>query len=47
MSAANLALHVAHSSRLLGRRERIAQLSGVWHDALLLKRHRPTVDQPA
>jgi L-amino acid N-acyltransferase YncA len=34
----SLALHLAVSFRIVGRRERIAQLDGVWRDTLLLER---------
>ncbi len=35
---ASLALHRACGFRVVGRRERLAQLHGVWRDALLLER---------
>lgn len=35
---ATIALHLRHGFRVLGRRERIAQLHGVWRDTLLLER---------
>jgi L-amino acid N-acyltransferase YncA len=41
---ASLALHEAVGFRVVGRRERIAQLNGVWRDTLLLERRRP--DEP-
>jgi L-amino acid N-acyltransferase YncA len=34
----SLALHLRGGFRLVGRRERIAQLNGIWHDTLLLER---------
>lgn len=37
-NAASLALHRACGFRVVGRRERLAQLHGVWRDALLLER---------
>jgi phosphinothricin acetyltransferase len=37
-NAASLALHERAGFRVVGRRERIAQLDGVWRDALLLER---------
>ena len=37
-NAASLALHLATGFRVVGRRERIAQLNGVWRDTLLLER---------
>ena len=46
-NAASLALHAAHGFRPVGRRERIAQLAGVWRDTLLLERRSATVGQPA
>lgn len=35
---ASLALHQACGFRIVGRRERIAQLHGVWHDTVLVER---------
>jgi len=35
---ASLALHQACGFRIVGRRERIAQLHGVWHDTILVER---------
>lgn len=40
-NAASVALHAAAGFRVVGRRERIAQLDGVWRDTLLLERRRP------
>ena len=40
---ASLALHTACGFRLVGRRERIAQRDGVWHDTLLLERRSAQV----
>ncbi len=37
-NAASLALHRAFGFRIVGRRERLGQLHGVWRDALLLER---------
>ena len=37
-NAASLAIHYKAGFREVGRRERIAQLSGVWRDTLLLER---------
>jgi L-amino acid N-acyltransferase YncA len=34
---ASLALHAAAGFRTVGRRERIAQRDGVWHDTILLE----------
>jgi phosphinothricin acetyltransferase len=40
---ASLALHERVGFRVVGRRERIAQLNGVWRDTLLLERRSPSV----
>ncbi|MET4075995.1 N-acetyltransferase family protein [Hymenobacter sp. UYCo722] len=40
---ASLRLHEAVGFRLVGRRERIGQLRGVWRDTLLLERRSPVV----
>jgi L-amino acid N-acyltransferase YncA len=37
-NAASVALHESRGFRVVGRRERIAQLDGVWRDTLLLER---------
>jgi phosphinothricin acetyltransferase len=37
-NAASLALHLQTGFRIVGRRERIAQLRGIWRDTLLLER---------
>ncbi len=37
---ASLALHKACGFRVVGRRERIAQLNGVWRDTVLMERRR-------
>jgi L-amino acid N-acyltransferase YncA len=42
-NAASLALHERVGFRVIGRRERIAQLDGVWRDTLFLERRSPTV----
>jgi L-amino acid N-acyltransferase YncA len=39
-NAASIALHERVGFRIVGRRERIAQLDGVWRDTLLLERRR-------
>ena len=39
-NAVSLALHESVGFRVVGRRERIAQLAGVWRDTLLLERRR-------
>jgi len=38
---ASLALHERCGFRVVGRRERIAQLDGVWRDTLFLERRGP------
>ena len=40
---ASVRLHEAVGFRLVGRRERIGQLRGVWHDTLLLERRSAVV----
>ena len=35
---ASVALHTACGFRVLGKRERVAQLDGVWRDTLILER---------
>lgn len=40
-NAASLALHERCGFRLVGRRERIGRLAGVWRDVLLLERRTP------
>jgi L-amino acid N-acyltransferase YncA len=41
---ASVALHERVGFRVVGRRERIARLDGVWRDTLLLERRSPSVD---
>jgi L-amino acid N-acyltransferase YncA len=41
---ASVALHESLGFRAVGRRERIAQLDGVWRDTILLERRSPRVD---
>ena len=43
-NAASVALHERLGFRVVGRRERIAQLAGVWRDTVLLERRSPSVD---
>jgi L-amino acid N-acyltransferase YncA len=43
-NAATLALHERVGFRVVGRRERIAQLGGVWRDTILLERRSPRAD---
>jgi L-amino acid N-acyltransferase YncA len=40
---ASLGLHVSAGFRVVGRRERIAKLNGVWRDTLFLERRSPIV----
>jgi len=40
---ASLALHLHAGFRVVGRRERIARLNGVWRDTLFLERRSPSV----
>lgn len=40
-NAASLAIHHAAGFRDVGRRDRIAQLDGIWRDTILLERRRP------
>jgi phosphinothricin acetyltransferase len=35
---ASVALHRKHGFRVVGRREKIAELNGIWRDTLLLER---------
>jgi L-amino acid N-acyltransferase YncA len=42
-NAASLALHASQGFRTVGRRERIGQLRGQWHDTLLLERRSVVV----
>lgn len=42
-NTASLKLHHAHGFRLVGRRERIGCLDGVWRDVILLERRSATV----
>jgi phosphinothricin acetyltransferase len=43
-NAASVALHERLGFRVVGRRERIAQLGGVWRDTVVLERRSPSVD---
>jgi phosphinothricin acetyltransferase len=43
-NAASLALHEACGFRVVGRRERIAQLDGAWRDTLFLERRSLIID---
>jgi phosphinothricin acetyltransferase len=40
-NSASVALHVACGFRVVGTRERLGELHGVWRDVLLLERRRP------
>ena len=42
-NAASIALHRACGFREVGRRERLGELNGVWHDVILLERRSATV----
>lgn len=42
-NTASIALHERVGFRVVGRRERIAQLDGAWRDTILLERRSPTV----
>lgn len=42
-NTASLALHARLGFRVVGRRERIGQLDGVWRDTLLLERRSPRI----
>ncbi len=42
-NTASVRLHQAHGFRVVGRRERIGQLAGVWRDTLLLERRSAVV----
>jgi L-amino acid N-acyltransferase YncA len=42
-NTASVALHERAGFRVVGRRERIAKLNGVWRDTLLLERRSPVV----
>ena len=37
---ASLQMHLRHGFRIVGRRERIGQMNGIWRDTLLLERRR-------
>ena len=41
-NSASLALHELVGFKVIGRRERIAQLDGVWRDTIFLERRSPT-----
>ncbi len=42
-NVASIALHERVGFRIVGRRERIAQLDGVWRDTVLLERRSPSI----
>lgn len=42
-NAASVRLHESHGFRIVGRRERIGQLDGVWRDVLLMERRSSRV----
>ena len=43
-NVASVALHERCGFRVIGRRERIGKLDGVWRDTLLLERRSPLVE---
>jgi phosphinothricin acetyltransferase len=43
-NAASLALHAACGFRVVGRRERIGRLHGVWRDVLFLEHRSPSIN---
>jgi len=43
-NAASVRLHESVGFRVVGRRERLGKLDGVWRDVLLLERRSPTVN---
>lgn len=43
-NTASIRLHETHGFRLLGQRERIGKLAGVWRDTVLLERRSAIVD---
>lgn len=42
---ASIALHTSCGFREVGRRERIGQVGGAWHDTVLMERRSPTVHE--
>jgi phosphinothricin acetyltransferase len=42
-NVASIQLHLRHGFRQLGRRERIAQLHGLWRDTVILERRSQIV----
>jgi phosphinothricin acetyltransferase len=42
-NSASQALHAACGFRVVGRRERIAQRAGTWHDTILMERRSPRI----
>lgn len=42
-NAASLAVHQACGFRIVGRRERLGKLDGIWRDVLFLERRSPTI----
>ncbi|WP_406688047.1 N-acetyltransferase family protein, partial [Rossellomorea vietnamensis] len=40
---ASIRLHEKHGFRIVGRRERIGKMDGVWRDTVLLERRSKTV----
>jgi L-amino acid N-acyltransferase YncA len=44
-NTASIRLHEKHGFRLVGRRERIGQMNGVWRDTILMERRSGTIFQ--
>lgn len=42
-NVASMALHLSCGFRIVGRRERIGQVNGVWRDVILLERRSPSL----
>jgi phosphinothricin acetyltransferase len=42
---ASIRIHEKHGFRLVGRRERIGQMNGIWRDTVLLERRSDTIFQ--
>lgn len=42
-NSASIALHLACGFRVVGRRERIGKLNGIWRDTILLERRSKTI----
>lgn len=44
-NTASIRIHEKHGFRLVGRRERIGQMNGIWRDTVLLERRSDTIFQ--